>query len=192
MRAAAASRTMRRPSKHPRVDRPFCPRYTPGITTGERASAQAHFIDLCRMLGEPTPHEADPVGEWFAFEKGAEKIGGGEGFADVWKRGFFAWEYKGKGRHPPRGLHRTRRAPPVRSPRRADRGRSVASCGGRTDGRSPARYDVASETSPAAAFSPSKVRSMCATVTRSTAGKSRFSMAVSRSRCSRAVAASTP
>ncbi len=69
-----------------------------GITTGERASAQAHFIDLCRMLGEPTPHEADPVGEWFAFEKGAEKIGGGDGFADVWKRGFFAWEYKGKGR----------------------------------------------------------------------------------------------
>jgi hypothetical protein len=50
------------------------------------------------MLGEPTPHEADPVGEWFAFEKGAGKLGGGDGFADVWKRGFFAWEYKGKGK----------------------------------------------------------------------------------------------
>ncbi len=69
-----------------------------GITTGERASAQAHFMDLCRMLGEPTPHEADPIGEWFAFEKGAGKLGGGDGFADVWKRGFFAWEYKGKGK----------------------------------------------------------------------------------------------
>ncbi len=69
-----------------------------GIQTGERASAQAHFMDLCRMLGEPTPHEADPVGEWFAFEKGAGKLGGGDGFADVWKRGFFAWEYKGKGK----------------------------------------------------------------------------------------------
>lgn len=60
------------------------------ISTGERASAQAHFMDLCRMLGEPTPHEADPIGEWFAFEKGAGKLGGGDGFADVWKRGFFA------------------------------------------------------------------------------------------------------
>jgi hypothetical protein len=67
-----------------------------GVTTGERASAQSHFIDLCRMLGEPTPTDADPTGAWYAFEKGAEKLGGGEGFADVWKKGFFAWEYKGK------------------------------------------------------------------------------------------------
>jgi hypothetical protein len=69
-----------------------------GIQTGERASAQSHFMDLCRMLGEPTPHEADPTGEWFALGKGAGKLGGGEGFADVWKRGFFAWEYKAEAR----------------------------------------------------------------------------------------------
>lgn len=67
-----------------------------GVTTSERASAQAHFLDLCRMLGVESPHEADPDGEWYAFEKGAEKIGGGDGFADVWKRGHFAIEYKGK------------------------------------------------------------------------------------------------
>jgi hypothetical protein len=67
-----------------------------GVTTTERASAQAQFIDICRMLGEPTPHDADPTGESYAFEKGAEKLGGGDGFADVWKRGHFAWEYKGK------------------------------------------------------------------------------------------------
>jgi len=48
------------------------------------------------MLGFPTPNEADPSGESYAFEKGAEKVGGGDGFADVWKRGQFAWEYKGK------------------------------------------------------------------------------------------------
>lgn len=66
-----------------------------GITTTEKASAQSHFIDLCRMLGEPTPHEADPTGEHYAFEKRVTKAGGGEGFADVWKRDFFAWEYKG-------------------------------------------------------------------------------------------------
>ncbi len=28
-------------------------------------------------------------GEWYAFEKGAEKTAGGDGFADVWKRGHF-------------------------------------------------------------------------------------------------------
>ena len=47
------------------------------------------------MVGEPTPHEADPTGEQYAFERRVEKAGGGDGFADVWKRGFFAWEYKG-------------------------------------------------------------------------------------------------
>jgi hypothetical protein len=67
-----------------------------GVTTGERAAAQEHFIDLCRMLGQPTPNEADPTGEWYAFEKGAGKTEGGDGFADVWMRDHFAWEYKGK------------------------------------------------------------------------------------------------
>jgi hypothetical protein len=67
-----------------------------GVTTGERASAQSHFCDLCRMLGLPTPTDADPTGEWYAFEKGAGKAEGGEGFADVWMRDHFAWEYKGK------------------------------------------------------------------------------------------------
>ena len=67
-----------------------------GVTTTEKASSQSHFIDLCRMLGEPTPHDADPTGEQYAFERRVTKAGGGEGFADVWKRDFFAWEYKGK------------------------------------------------------------------------------------------------
>ena len=65
----------------------------------ESAAAQSQFIDLCRMLDEPTPSEADPKGTWYAFEKGALKTGGGDGWADVWKRGCFAWEYKGKGRN---------------------------------------------------------------------------------------------
>ena len=67
-----------------------------GNTRTERAASQEHFIDLCRMLGVPTPNEADPTGDEYAFEKGAEKTAGGDGFADVWKRGHFAWEYKGK------------------------------------------------------------------------------------------------
>ena len=61
-----------------------------GVTTTEKASAQEHFIDLCRMLGEPTPHEADPIGAQYAFEKRVSKAAGGDGFADVWKRDFFA------------------------------------------------------------------------------------------------------
>ena len=60
----------------------------------ERAAAQEHFVDLCRMLGEPTPPEADPTGKDYGFEVGATKTTGGNGFADVFKRGFFAWEYK--------------------------------------------------------------------------------------------------
>ena len=62
----------------------------------ERSAAQEHFIDLCRLLGEPTPAEADPTGEHYCFERGARKDGGGDGWADVWKRHCFAWEYKGK------------------------------------------------------------------------------------------------
>ena len=62
----------------------------------ESSASQEHFIDLCRLLGEPTPAEADPAGEEYCFERGARKDTGGEGWADVWKRGFFAWEYKGK------------------------------------------------------------------------------------------------
>ena len=62
----------------------------------ERSAAQEHFIDLCRLLGEPTPAEADPAGERYCFERGARKDSGGEGWADVWKRHCFAWEYKGR------------------------------------------------------------------------------------------------
>jgi len=61
----------------------------------ERAAAQEHFIDLCRLLGEKTPAELDPDGANYAFEAGATKTGGGHGFADVFKRSHFAWEYKG-------------------------------------------------------------------------------------------------
>ncbi len=65
----------------------------------ERAASQEQFIDLCRLLGEPTPTEADPTGDFFAFEKGANKTTGASGWADVWKRDHFAWEYKGKGKN---------------------------------------------------------------------------------------------
>ncbi|HRZ06356.1 MAG TPA: hypothetical protein P5102_09430 [Candidatus Competibacteraceae bacterium] len=65
-------------------------------TLKERSGSQGHFIALCRLLGVPSPTEIDPHGDWFAFEKGAKKTGGGDGWADVWRRHCFAWEYKGK------------------------------------------------------------------------------------------------
>ncbi|MFN8476027.1 MAG: type IIL restriction-modification enzyme MmeI [Anaerolineae bacterium] len=62
----------------------------------ERSGYQEHFIDLCRLIGHPTPVEDDPTGTRFTFEAGAGKQKGGQGWADVYKRGFFAWEYKGR------------------------------------------------------------------------------------------------
>ena len=66
------------------------------VALNERAAAQEHFIDLCRLMGEPTPAEADPKGEHYRFEREARKDSGRRGWADVWKRGHFAWEYKGQ------------------------------------------------------------------------------------------------
>jgi type II restriction/modification system DNA methylase subunit YeeA len=65
-------------------------------TLKERSASQSHFNDLCELLGEPKPTDADPHGDWYCFERGAKKTGGGDGWADVWKRHCFGWEYKGK------------------------------------------------------------------------------------------------
>lgn len=68
------------------------------VSLTERAAAHTHFLDLCKLLEHEDPVSADPAGMWFTFEKGASKSGGGEGFADVWKKNYFAWEYKKKKR----------------------------------------------------------------------------------------------
>lgn len=83
-------------SRNPRMTpQQFAAKWT-ASTLKERSAAQEHFIDLCRMLDEPTPAQADPHGEWYCFERGAKKTGGGNGWADVWRQHYFAWEYKGK------------------------------------------------------------------------------------------------
>ena len=84
--------------------------------SGKETSAyQEHFNDLCSILGQPTPATADPTGsESFCFQKrvvkdarlfALEESGRiaeepnserERGFADVWKRGCFAWGYTGK------------------------------------------------------------------------------------------------
>jgi len=64
----------------------------------ERSACQQHFCDLCDLLGQPKPAEADPEGTSYTFERGVEKVEGGHGWADVWKRDYFGWEYKSKGK----------------------------------------------------------------------------------------------
>jgi type II restriction/modification system DNA methylase subunit YeeA len=60
----------------------------------ERAGAQGHFDDLCDLLGVDKPRDPDN----YCFERGAGKASGGDGWADVWKRGHFGWENKRPGR----------------------------------------------------------------------------------------------
>jgi len=60
----------------------------------ERGGAQAHFDDLCDLLGVDKPRDPDN----YCFERGAKKSAGSDGWADVWKRGYFGWENKKPGR----------------------------------------------------------------------------------------------
>jgi hypothetical protein len=43
------------------------------VALTERAAAQSHFPDLCKVVGHPDPVSDDPEGKSFAFEKGASK-----------------------------------------------------------------------------------------------------------------------
>jgi hypothetical protein len=67
-------------------------------TQKESAAAKEHFVELCRLLGVPTPNDPGSGPETYCFEKSLTKSGGKAGFADVWKVDCFAWEYKGKGK----------------------------------------------------------------------------------------------
>ena len=60
----------------------------------EEQGAQQHFIELCAVLGVPTPAGGDD----YVFEKGMLTLGQRRGYADVFKRGHFAWENKAPGR----------------------------------------------------------------------------------------------
>ena len=83
----------------------------------ERQAAHSHFLDLCALVEHPAPTDVDPLGDHFAFEKGATKVGGGRGFADVWKKDHFAWEYKRKNKNLDEAfLQLLRYAPALESP----------------------------------------------------------------------------
>ena len=65
------------------------------IQLKESATAQSHFLDVCKLVKHPSPLDADPDGEFFTFEAPTEKTGMKRGRADVWYGGKFIWEYKG-------------------------------------------------------------------------------------------------
>jgi hypothetical protein len=80
----------------------FVRRWSPGgpaHALTERAGAQQFFVELCRVLEVPEP--GDPNS--YCFERGLMKTGGAaariDGFADVWMRGHFAWEFKAPGKN---------------------------------------------------------------------------------------------
>jgi hypothetical protein len=75
-------------------------------TLSERSASQQHFIDLCRLLGQPAPAEHDATGAEYTFEKGVTVTDGASrgakgdnGYADVWWKDKFAWEYKRKDKY---------------------------------------------------------------------------------------------
>lgn len=65
------------------------------IQVKEMAAAQSHFNDVCALVGHKKPLEVDPEGRFFTFEAATYKVGGRRGWADVWYKGRFIWEYKG-------------------------------------------------------------------------------------------------
>lgn len=62
----------------------------------ERQGSQSFFNDLCALVGYDTPAEKDSDGATFCFDKTVTKISGRKGFVDVWHKGKFGWEFKGK------------------------------------------------------------------------------------------------
>ena len=45
----------------------------------ESSASHQHFIDLCRMLGQPAPADVDSEGRFYTSEKGVAKTGAGGG-----------------------------------------------------------------------------------------------------------------
>jgi len=65
------------------------------IQQKETAVSQSHFNDVCQLVGHLVPIDYDPTGETFSFETQTVKPDGRKGFADVFFKDHFIWEYKG-------------------------------------------------------------------------------------------------
>ncbi|MCH7736268.1 MAG: class I SAM-dependent DNA methyltransferase [Chloroflexi bacterium] len=66
-------------------------------THKEISAYVSHFEDLCRLIDHATPTDLDSTGGFFSYQKANLKESGQQGFADVWYKDRFGWEYVGKG-----------------------------------------------------------------------------------------------
>lgn len=69
-----------------------------GFSLNERQGAQQHFLELCDVIGVEKPTGVNDGTTDYLFEKGTLMLGEKRGYADVFKRNVFAWEYKAPGR----------------------------------------------------------------------------------------------
>lgn len=67
----------------------------PAHGLNEEQGAQSHFLDLCELLDVAKPGTAAD----YRFEEKGKIVGGHTGYADVFKRGHFAWENKAPGKN---------------------------------------------------------------------------------------------
>ncbi len=65
------------------------------IQQKETAVDKGHFYDVCELVGHLKPEAYDPTGNNFSFQAYTLKPDGQKGFADVYFRDHFIWEYKG-------------------------------------------------------------------------------------------------
>lgn len=64
------------------------------LNLSENAGTHAWFPDLCSSLDVPAPGQNTSD---YTFEKRVIKLPGDGGWANVWYKGHFAWEIKGRG-----------------------------------------------------------------------------------------------
>ena len=70
----------------------------PAYALNERQGAQPHFMDLCELLGVPTPGSLGDRTDYL-FEQNTLVLGEARGYADVFYRDHFAWENKAPGKN---------------------------------------------------------------------------------------------
>ena len=70
----------------------------PAFELNERQGAQPHFMDLCALLGVPTPGSLHDDLDYI-FEQDTVVLGEARCYADVFKRNHFAWENKAPGKN---------------------------------------------------------------------------------------------
>ncbi len=68
-----------------------------GVTLREKPAAQKHVLDLRALVGVESSAKADHRETGSAARRARPRPGGSDGWADVWRRGRFDWEYKRPG-----------------------------------------------------------------------------------------------